>query len=134
MFRLLILLLLVGLSGVASAQVTDTTRTATAGTLPPVTTLAEETRVQNEAFAAWKVRYATNRSKIAQEIKAVKQEITAVEPAKGALKTQLTDLLNGTIRRWNEEKTDFANPDQFAECQQVFSTIRQAIRDGVLKL
>ncbi len=133
MIRLLNFLLIMGLAGVASAQVADTSRAGTPGT-QPVTSVATETRLQNEAFAAWKIRYANNRAKLVQESKAVKQELAAMNPAKAALKQQLTDLLNGTIRRWNDEKTDFADPDQFADCQNLFTTLRRAMREGVLKL
>lgn len=129
MIRFLILVLLIGLSVAASAQMDTASRMAA-----PATSLAAETRVQDEAFAAWKVRYATNRARVAQDIKTVQQEVATIDPAKAMLKQQLTDLLNGTIRRWNEEKTDYADPNQFANCQALFATIRQAIRDGVLKL
>ncbi len=136
MMRFLLLLFLISLSGVVSAQVADTARARTMnpGTLSPVTSVADETRAQEEAFAAWKVRYATNRAKVVQDIKAVQQELTTLSPAKADLKQQLTDLLNGTVRRWNEEKTDFGDPDQFSDCQDLFTTIRRAMRDGILKL
>lgn len=129
MIRFLTLVLLISLAGTASAQVANTTSSAT-----PATSLAAETRVQDEAFAAWKVRYATNRAKVAQEIKAVQQEISTINPAKAVLKQQLTDLLTGTVKQWNIEKADYADPNQFAGCQALFGTIRQAIRDGVFKL
>lgn len=126
MIRFVTSVLLIGLAGAASAQVANTTSSATS--------LAAETRVQDEAFAAWKVRYATNRAKVAQEIKAVQQEISTINPAKAVLRQQLTDLLTGTVKQWNVEKADYADPNQFAGCQALFGTIRQAIRDGVFKL
>ena len=136
MTRFLILVLLISLSGAASAQV-PASRPGTVtpdGQTTAVTTVEAETRAQDAFYAAWKVRYADNRAKVAQEIKAVRQEIASADSTREPLKERLITLLNGTIKRWNEEKTDYANPEQFAECMDLFATIRQAIRDGALKL
>lgn len=134
MIRLLILILLVGRSGAGLAQVADTSARVSPTTSGSMSSVAAETRARDEAFAAWKVRYATNRASVAREVKAVQRELANIPPAKAELKQQLTNLLNGTVRRWNEEKTDYADPDQFAGCQALFATIRQALREGVLKL
>ncbi len=136
MTRFLTLFLFITLSGTASAQMTATRP----GVVTPgaqttvITTVEAETRAQEQFYAAWKVRYASNRAKVAQEIKAVRQEIAGVGSSKAPLNEQLTTLLDGTITRWNEEKTDYANPEQFTECMDLFTTIRQAIREGALKL
>ena len=136
MTRFLILSLLISLSGAASAQ-QNTIRpgTATPGTqTTAVTTVEAETRAQEEFYVAWKVRYATNRATVAREIKAVRQEIAGIDSSKASLNEQLMTLLNGTIKRWNEEKIDYASPEQFTECTDLFATIRRAIREGALKL
>lgn len=129
--RLLFFLLTLSLAQPAAAQVTDTTNTS-AGQRSSAASVEAETRARDEAFAAWKVRYANNRAEVAQEIKAVRNELAGVDTTKSALKQQLTDLLNGSIRRWNTDKLDYGDPDQFADCQRLFATIRRAIQTGTL--
>lgn len=113
--------------------------TGMAGTVPAQTTsradsVSIEARARDEAFANWKVRYADNRTEVGREIKAVRQEITGLDSTKADLNQQLTNLLNGSINNWNTLKTDYADPQQFADCMNVFATIREAIRQGELTL
>lgn len=123
--RFILLLLALSIAQSVTAQVADTTLTTPKS-------VEAEARTRDEAFAAWKVRYADNRAKVAQEIKAVRAELTELDPDKTKLKQQLTDLLNGSIRRWNTDKLDYGDPTQFNECQQLFATIRKAIQEGNL--
>lgn len=123
MNRFFFLLLLVGLSGTASAQTSSRADSSSA-----------EARARDDAFANWKTRYADNRAEVGREIKAVRQEIARLDSAQTDLKTQLTDLLNGSVKNWNTIKTDYADPQQFADCMAVFAVIRRAIQDGALRL
>lgn len=126
------LLLMAGLSGVAFAQApTATAAQPTPATQSAVTTsAAAEAKARDEEFARWKARYATNRAIIARQVKDIKAILIpfrAENPARGQ---ELTDLLNGSIKRWNVEKTDYGDPDQFAACEEVLATIRKAIETG----
>ena len=121
--RFFLFLLVTCLSGNAVAQTTSRADSASA-----------EARARDEAFASWKVRYADNRAEVGNQIKAVRQEIAALDTAKADLKRQLTNLLNGSVRNWNTLKTDYADPQQFADCLAVFATIRRAVQDGALRL
>ena len=96
--------------------------------------LSSEARARDEAFADWKVRYADNRAEVGREIKAVRREIAGLDSSKTDLEQQLTNLLNGSITNWNTLRTDYADPDQYADCLAVFAVIRRAIRDGKLTL
>ena len=131
MTRLLIFLFVAGLSTVASAQVSDASKPAappTTGRNQLPTSVEAEARARDEAFAQWKVRYANNRAWVASEIKAVRQELTQLRAVKPEPGQRFTDLLNGTIRRWNEEKTDYADPEQFAECREFLTTLKTDIQ------
>ncbi|RYC70172.1 hypothetical protein [Spirosoma sordidisoli] len=128
MIRLFSFLFLMMLSVAASAQVTGSSATTTSAPSLSASTAAE-TRARDEAFAAWKVRYATNRAWIADEIKAVRQELNKLRQAQPEPGQRLTDLLNGTIKRWNQEKTDYGDAEQFADCQEFFATLRTSIQN-----
>ncbi len=108
-----------------------------AGNVPAQTTaLADSTsaeaRARDEAFADWKVRYADNRTEVGREIKAVRQEIAQLDSAQTSLKQLLNNLLNGSVTNWNTLKTDYADPQQLADCMNVFAVIRKAIQTGEL--
>jgi len=105
-----------------------------AQTTSPADSISAEARARDEAFASWKVRYADNRAEVGREIKAVRQEIAQLDSTRTSLKQQLNNLLNGSVTNWNTLKTDYADPQQYADCMAVFATIRQAIRDGELRL
>lgn len=130
MIRLFFVVCLVGFYYSASAQSTAPSNAVSAQ--QSLSSVESEACARDEAFAQWKIRYAENRAKIADEIKAVRQEISQLDPTKANLKRELTDLLNGTIRHWNQIKTDYADPEQLAECQALFTTLRTAMREGKL--
>jgi len=117
------LLLVVGCCGTATAQTTNRADSSSA-----------EARARDDAFANWKTRYADNRAQVGREIKAVRQEIARLDSTQTGLKTQLTDLLNGSVRNWNTVKTDYADPQQLADCLAVFAVIRRAIQEKELRL
>ena len=118
----------------ALLTVFSTATPSSAQTTSRADSVSAEARARDEAFASWKTRYADNRAEVGHEIKAVRQEITDLDSTKADLKQQLTNLLNGSINNWNTLKTDYADPQQFADCLSVFATIREAIRTGELTL
>ncbi len=121
--RISLIILFICLAGNGRAQTTSRADSASA-----------EARARDEAFASWKVRYADNRAEVGREIKAVRQEITQLDSAQTDLKQQLSNLLNGSVTNWNTLKTDYADPQQYADCMNVFAVIRKAIREGALRL
>lgn len=126
---------LLGVSGIAAAQTSDSAKAmpaATAAKQPDkpqtVGSTNAERRALDDAFVQWKQRYATNRAWVAAEIKAIKQELAELRQTKPEQATPLIDLLNGSIQTWNREKTDYGDPEQFAECQELLATVRESIR------
>ncbi len=125
----LIVFLVLGVSGFASAQTDDSSvKSAQSTTVQTVGSTNAERRALDDAYAQWKQRYAKNRAWVATEIKAIKQELAELRQTRPEQAAPITDLLNGSIQTWNREKTDYGDPEQFTECQEVLATVRESIR------
>ncbi|QKZ15264.1 hypothetical protein [Spirosoma sp. KUDC1026] len=139
MIRFFLLAGLLSLAGVTSAQTTTpASSTASGNTLSSsaasqTPTTEAEAKARDAEYAQWKTRYAANRAWVANEIKEIRSEIATLKQRKPGVDETYSDLLNGSINNWNRDRTDYGDPEQFADCKEVLVNLKTSVRNELTK-
>jgi hypothetical protein len=140
MIRLFFVLGLCSMAGAASAQVTPPASSTAAGAVvlsnstdQTPASVESEAKARDAEYAQWKTRYATNRAWVANEIKEIRSEIATLKQRKPGVEETYSDLLNGSINNWNRDRTDYGDPEQFADCKEVLVNLKTSVRNELTK-